>query len=221
MTAHQFTVVGSELLVEAPIIAVRRDQVMMPGDTLAYREVVEHFGAVAVVALDNDRVLLIKQYRRAVDQRLWELPAGLLDIAGEDPLEGARRELAEEAGLSANRWGLLCDTVTSPGFCDEAVRIYQAEELSLVSQPVAHDEEADMSVLWVDLNEAIEMIMKGEIVNSIAIVGLMTAWRLRSTGQALRSETSEFSLRPVKLAQRRQAMGLTGDMKKKDAQGDH
>ena len=89
----------------------------MPGGGLADREIVEHFGAVAVVALDKEnRLIMVEQYRHSVRQRLLELPAGLLDIAGEDELEAAQRELAEEAGLAAQDWGVLVDLVTSPGF---------------------------------------------------------------------------------------------------------
>ena len=91
---HEFRTVGSELLVDAPIIAVRRDDVVMPGDVVAQREIVEHLGAVAVVALDEDnRVAMVEQYRHSVGKRLWELPAGLLDVKGEDELSGAQREL--------------------------------------------------------------------------------------------------------------------------------
>ena len=83
--SHDFEVVGSELLLDAPIIAVRRDEVVMPGGTTAFREIVEHFGAVAIVAIDDaERIAMVHQYRRSVDRRLWELPAGLLDIKGED-----------------------------------------------------------------------------------------------------------------------------------------
>lgn len=143
---HSFTVVDSEVLLEAPIIAVRRDRLVMPGGTESNREIVEHFGAVAVVAFDGERIALVRQYRHCVKDRLWELPAGLLDVANEDPLECARRELAEEAGQAAARWDLVTDLVCSPGFCEEAVRIYLARELSEVPRPVADDEEADMSL---------------------------------------------------------------------------
>lgn len=129
--SHDFEVVGSELLLDAPIIAVRRDEVVMPGGTTAFREVVEHFGAVAIVAIDDaERIAMVHQYRRSVDRRLWELPAGLLDIKGEDELTGARRELQEEAGLAAQDWSVLADIITSPGFCEEAVRVFLARDLS-------------------------------------------------------------------------------------------
>ena len=109
---HSFTVVDSEVLLEAPIIAVRRDRLVMPGGTESNREIVEHFGAVAVVAFDGERIALVRQYRHCVKDRLWELPAGLLDVANEDPLECARRELAEAAikTISAQSASEMCST---------------------------------------------------------------------------------------------------------------
>ena len=152
--AHDFRVVGSELLLDAPILAVRRDDVVMPGDVVAQREIVEHLGAVAVVALDEqNRVAMVEQYRHSVGRRLWELPAGLLDVKGEDELSGAQRELQEEAGLAASEWGVLTDLVTSPGFCEEAVRVFIARGLSDVDKLDAEgDEEADMGFAWVGLS---------------------------------------------------------------------
>ena len=126
--SHEFTVESSEILIDAPIIAVRRDSVVMPGGTPADREIVEHFGAVAVVALDDDNnVALVEQYRHSVGRRLLELPAGLLDVYGEDELDCAKRELVEEAGLQADEWAVLVDLVTSPGFAEEAVRVFVAK----------------------------------------------------------------------------------------------
>jgi ADP-ribose pyrophosphatase len=153
---HTFEVTDSDLILDAPIIAVRRDTVRMPGGSLAHREVVEHFGAVAVAAVDSEgRIAMVKQWRQSVKRRLWELPAGLLDIKDEDPLECAKRELQEEAGLSAKSWMGLADLVTSPGFCEEAVRVYLATDLSAMERPSpADDEEADLSMDWVDLEEA-------------------------------------------------------------------
>ena len=97
---HEFTVTDSQLLVDAPILALRRDTVTMPGGTTAKREIVEHFGAVAVVAVDEDeRIAMVEQYRHTVGKRLWELPAGILDFAGEEELATARRELVEDCLL--------------------------------------------------------------------------------------------------------------------------
>ncbi|WIM68784.1 NUDIX hydrolase [Corynebacterium breve] len=215
MTRHTFEVTDSKLLVDSPIIALRRDQVTMPGGGVASREIVEHFGAVAVVALDDDnRIAMVEQYRHSVGKRLWELPAGILDIANEDPTECARRELHEEAGLEATEWTLLTDIVTSPGFCEETVRIFLARGLSQVERPEAQDEEADMEFQWVPLDEARSAVMDGRINNAIALAGIMTAAEVVEGRATSRPVEAPFELRPESMAQRRQAQGVVPDMKK-------
>lgn len=212
---HTFTVTDSELLLESPILAVRRDTLIMPGGVKAQREIVEHFGAVAVVAFDGENIAMVRQYRHCVKDRLWELPAGLLDIADEDALPGAQRELIEEAGLEAGKWSVLTDLVTSPGFCDEAVRVYLAQDLSTVEQPVAEgDEEADMTLEWFPLETARDMIFAGDIVNSIAIAGILAADAVVAGRVAARPTSAEFRFRPTGLAERRKAQGIGPDMKK-------
>ena len=208
--SHHFRTVGTELLVDAPIIAVRRDDVVMPGEVVAQREVVEHLGAVAVVALDeNNRIAMVEQYRHSVGKRLWELPAGLLDVRGEDELSGAQRELQEEAGLAAEEWAVLTDLVTSPGFCEEAVRVFLARGLSSVPKLNAEgDEEADMGFAWVPLAEAVERILVGEIVNSIAVAGILAAYVCVRGDATPRSVDSPFELRPESIAHRRPGSDL-------------
>lgn len=216
--AHTFRTESSELLVDAPIIALRRDQVRMPDGNLAAREIVEHFGATAIVALDEEnRVALIRQYRQCVGQRLLELPAGILDKAGEPALDCAQRELMEEAGLAAQHWEVLTDLVTSPGFCDEAVRVYLARGLRDVEKPEGSEEEADLELQWVPIAEAVGMVFRGEIVNSIAIAGIMTAHASLLGVATPRPVDAPFTFRPTRLAQRRQAEGFVEDMKKRNA----
>ncbi|APT84699.1 ADP-ribose pyrophosphatase [Corynebacterium aquilae DSM 44791] len=204
---HQFEVVDSEVLVDAAIIAVRRDTVKMPQGRQAFREVVEHFGAVAVVAVnDQGQVALINQYRRPVDAHLWELPAGLMDVPGEDPVRCAQRELAEEAGLVAARWDLVTDIYTTPGIMDEAVRIFLASELGEIpaeAREEAVDEEADVRVQWVDFDEAVGWVCSGKVRNAIAATGLMVAHRMWSAQAPLRSVDEPFTSRPTALARRR------------------
>lgn len=202
---HEFRTLGSELLIDAPIIAVRRDRVAMPDDHVANREVVEHFGAVAVAAVDDEqRIALVEQYRHSVGRRLLELPAGLLDIKEESEFVGAQRELQEEAGLSAERWSVLADLVTSPGFCDEAVRVYLARDLADVdTMEAVGDEEADMTMRWVPLADAVAMVLRGDIVNSIAVAGILAAQRVVVGGDTARSVDAPFPLRPTALAARR------------------
>nr|WP_120492694.1 NUDIX hydrolase [Corynebacterium lactis] len=213
---HDFAVVDSEILLEAPIIAVRRDQVSMPGGRVAAREIVEHFGAVAVVAADEvGRICLLNQWRQAAGQRLTELPAGLLDYADEDPLAAAKRELVEEAGLEADDWALLTDMFTSPGFAEEAVRIYLARDLRAVVKPVSDDEEADMTSAWVPVGEAVEKVLAGEVQNAIAIAGITLAAQVLLHGAAPRPAETPFAIRPTRLAKRReQQLGAGADLKR-------
>lgn len=203
--AHEFATLDSALLLDAPIIAVRKDLVSMPDDHQAYREVVEHMGAVAIVALnEKDQVALIRQYRHSVGQRLWEIPAGLLDVKDEPAFDGAQRELQEEAGLAAEDWAVLTDIVTSPGFCEEASRIYLARNLREVERlDAVGDEEADMERAWVDLGEAVDMVFSGEVVNSIAVAGILAAFAYRQGGRILRGVDAPFELRPNSIAARR------------------
>ena len=187
---HEFEVLDSEKVYEGRIISLRRDTVAMPGGGSSVREVVHHPGAVAVVALDDqDRVLLLRQYRHPVRERLWELPAGLRDEDGEPPLETAKRELAEEALLSAARWSLLTTSYSTPGFCDEKVLVYLAEELSDVERPegfVVEHEELDMTLERMPLDDAVQRIFDGDIHNASTIIGLLAAAQARSGGPRLR-----------------------------------
>lgn len=171
-----YRVVHSELLLDAPIIGVRRDTITTATGE-AKREIVEHFSAVAVAAVRNNHVMMIRQYRHGVGRHLWEIPAGLLDMVGEDPLDAARRELVEEAGLRASSWHLLGDVVTSPGFSEEMCRIYLAEDLdddiSGFDLPEAEFEEAEIETRWVPIPEAIEWVQTGVVENSVATIALL------------------------------------------------
>ncbi|UIZ93100.1 NUDIX hydrolase [Corynebacterium sp. CNCTC7651] len=212
---HEFTVRNSEILVDAPILALRRDRLVMPGGNEADREIVEHFGAVAVVAVDaQGRVAMVEQYRHSVRRRLKELPAGILDFHEEDALATAKRELVEEAGLEAAEWGLLVDLVTSPGFAEEAVRVYIARDLTEVERPEAEDEEADMGFSWVQLEEARSEVMRGGIVNSIAVAGILAASEVEAGRAEPRDVGEPFDLRPTSMAKRRSAQGVVPDMKR-------
>lgn len=176
MAEHNFETVSSQILHQGKIFALRADEVRMPGGTTATREVVEHFGAVAVVALDDEaNIPLIYQYRHPLRRRLWELPAGLLDMQGEAPHLTAARELAEEAGLAAHTWQVLVDLDSTPGFSDESVRVYLATGLADAERPEAHDEEADLIVTWCPITEAVRDVFSGQIVNSIAVAGILAA----------------------------------------------
>ena len=130
--AH-WPVVASAEQFRGKIISVRTDTIRVPEGTTAEREVVEHPGAVGVVALDtDDRVLMIRQYRHAVGRELWELPAGLRDVAGEPTAQTGRRELLEETGYRARDWHVLADYFSSPGILTERLRVFLARGLEEV-----------------------------------------------------------------------------------------
>ena len=201
---HDFATVDSETIYVGKIFALRADEVRMPGGDTARREVVEHYGAVAVLALDdNGNIVMIYQYRHPVGRRLWELPAGLLDTGGEPAHVTAARELEEEAGLSAQNWCVLVDLVTTPGFSDEGVRVYLATGLTDVGRPDAHDEEADLVVRWFPLDEAVRMALSGEIVNTIAVSGILAAYAVREDVDSLRAVDAAWVDRPTAFTRRK------------------
>jgi 8-oxo-dGTP pyrophosphatase MutT (NUDIX family) len=185
-------------------MALRSDEVVMPGGGVAVREIVEHPGAVAVAALDaDDRLMMIHQYRHALRRRLWELPAGLLDVRGEDPLITAQRELTEETGLTASEWSTLVDLAPSPGFTEEAVRVYLARGLTEVGRPdVEGDEEADLTTRWVSLPVAVRMVLSGTIVNSTTVAGVLAAHTLSIAPTAARPADAPWPDRPTRFADR-------------------
>ncbi len=202
---HDFAVAGSETLHVGRVTALRLDQVVMPGGRVAAREVVEHPGAVAIVPLDDERrVVLIHQYRHPLGRALWELPAGLLDAAGEEPVETARRELAEEVGIAATDWSVLLDVAASPGFSDESVRVFLARGLSGVTRPAgADDEEADLEIHRVPLDEAVRRVLSGEIVNSSTAAGLLAAHAVVAGVAQPRPVDAPWRDRPTRFAARR------------------
>jgi ADP-ribose pyrophosphatase len=159
------------------VISLHRDKVRMSDGSVATREVVDHPGAVGVVALDDDgRVVLVNQYRHPVGRRLDELPAGLLDVDGEPPLHTAKRELAEEAALEADDWRVLVDLNPTPGMSDEAIRIYLARGLHDADGDfTAEHEEIDLTVRRMPLREAVERCLNGEISNAAAVAGILAA----------------------------------------------
>ena len=177
-------VLQSDLAFEGAVWDVRDDRVRY-GDGEIRRQYVAHTGAVAILALDDQgRVLLIQQYRHPIRHRDWELPAGLLDVPGEEPLEAARRELAEEADLTASQWEPLVASWTTPGGNDELIHIFLATGLSDAETPHAReDEEADIRVEWVPLADAVDAVLAGRMRNGILSLGVMAATlRLRDRG---------------------------------------
>jgi ADP-ribose pyrophosphatase len=187
---ERWKVVGSSEEFRGPVFGVRRDRVEMPrgdGTEVVRRDVVEHIGAVGVIALDDrDRVLLLRQYRHPVGRLLWEAPAGLRDVDGEELRGLAERELLEEAGYRAERWDTLVDVFTSPGMADERVRIFLARGLTEVPEAEIDfervHEEADMPVVWVPLDEAVRKVLAGDLHNMVACMGVLAVLAARDTG---------------------------------------
>ncbi|ALE84112.1 NUDIX domain-containing protein [Pseudonocardia sp. HH130629-09] len=201
---HDFPVRSATDIYSGRVMALRSDRVGMPGGRVATREILEHPGAVAVVAVDGSgRVRMLHQYRHAVRRRLWELPAGLLDVAGEDPAVTADRELTEEAGLSARDWSVLLDVVPSPGFSDESVRIFLARDLVEKPRPdLGDDEEADLELRWIPIAEALGMVFSGEIVNAVSCAGLLAARAVLAGEFDPRPVDAEWVDRPFRFARR-------------------
>jgi 8-oxo-dGTP pyrophosphatase MutT (NUDIX family) len=196
-----FPVLGSEPIYDGKLVSLRRDTVRMADGAQVQREIVAHPGAVGIVALDDDgQVVLVNQYRPALRDWLDELPAGLLDVDSETALDAARRELAEEAGVQAERWNVLVDLHPSPGMSNEAIRVYLARELTAAAGHDAFepaDEEAVMTVSRVPLDEAVRRVLSGEITNAAAVAGLLAAARGSAEGwTALRPATAPWAARP-------------------------
>ncbi|WP_329277269.1 NUDIX hydrolase [Streptomyces sp. NBC_00691] len=200
-TPEEWRVVATTTPFQGKKTSVRTDDVLMPDGTVARRDYQVHPGSVAVLALDDqDRVLLLKQYRHPVRQKLWEIPAGLLDVPGENPLHAAQRELYEEAHVKAEDWRVLSDVYTTPGGCDEAVRIFLARGLSEAEgeRYEVSEEEADMELARVPLGELVRGVLAGELHNNCLVVGVLSLAAARAGGGVgeLRPADAEWPARP-------------------------
>ncbi|OLO79497.1 ADP-ribose diphosphatase [Actinomyces oris] len=190
--------VSSERVWSGPIFAVDADQVRLgPGQEPVSRQVVVHHDAVAVVALREGEassqadgaaeILMVRQYRHPVRACLWEIPAGLLDVAGEEPAVAAARELAEETDYEAATWNTLAEFYASPGFTTEGARIFLAQDLSLLPEDrrtVREDEEAEFVPTWVRLDEAVDAVMGGRLHNPSTVLGVLATAQARARGWA-------------------------------------
>lgn len=161
---------------EGRVWDINRETVTFHGGTMT-RDYVAHSGAVAVLAIDDEnRVLFINQYRQPIRTRDWEVPAGLLDVEGEEPLAAAMRELAEETDLVAAEWSEPIAIFTSPGGSDEVVHLFEARGLSAAPKPHDRtDEEAEIVIRWVSMEDALEAIFDGRLHNGILITAVLAA----------------------------------------------
>ncbi len=171
---------NSDLLLDLGFLNVTMRTIEAPSGDLFDRVVIEHPGAVAVVPVIGDEVVLIRQYRPAVDARILEIPAGKLDIVGEDPFSAARRELAEETGFHADSFVHLTDLLTSVGYCDESISVYLAENIEAGTRTPIGPEEEDADVLRIPFDEALSLVASGDIADAKTVVGLLLAAQNRA-----------------------------------------
>ena len=170
------TILDSQVAFEGPLFRVTRDHIIEPGGQESHKDVIRHNGSVVILAVDPGKkkkdpwVVIERQYRHAAGQFLWELPAGKLD-AGEAPIDGARRELAEETGYQAKKWSELVVYFASPGFLGESMKVFLAEELVAGDAHPEEDEHIDFRL--VKLSELLEMVDKGKIVDGKTLTSVL------------------------------------------------
>jgi ADP-ribose pyrophosphatase len=190
------------VLGEGRISAFVDEEVETPSGEVMTRQYLTHPGAVAVVAWreDTDEIAVLRQYRHPVRMELVELPAGLLDNDGEDWCLAAQRELAEEVELMAERWDVLVDTCTTPGACEESLRIYLARDIAPAARPegfVLEDEEAHMSWSWVPRAQLVDAVLDGAVQNPSLVSGILALEVARVHGRldSLRPATADWPIR--------------------------
>jgi ADP-ribose pyrophosphatase len=161
------------------LIGVRVDEVRLATGRTARREVVEHPGAVGILAWDGSRLALVRQWRHAAGAALLEIPAGTLE-AGEEPWATAVRELAEECGLAAAAWEAGPSFFTAPGFCTERLSLFLATELRPARAAAPDDEDLELS--WMPLGRALDAVESGEIVDAKSVAGILWLARRLEAG---------------------------------------
>ena len=182
------TVTESTTAWSGRIVDMVEDQVVVvEGEEAVVRQYTRHPGAVADVVMRGEEgaeeILLLRQYRHPVNASLWEIPAGLLDIPGEDSRVAAERELAEEADLKAARWDVLVDFFTSPGGSTEPLRVFLARDLETTETSFEReDEEATMEYAWVSLSDALDWVLAGRLHNPSTVIGILSAHAARGRG---------------------------------------
>lgn len=179
---YEETTVSREKVFEGKFISVYVEHVLLPDGRRATRDIVRHPGAVAVLALDGDRMIVVEQYRKALERSQVEIPAGKLD-PGEDPMEAAKRELLEETGYTARDIRHLCSFSTSPGFADEILHLYVAE--GLARGDARPDEDEFLDCFAVTLDEAKRMIREGRIGDAKTVTAVLAWQAYRLTGSFL------------------------------------
>ena len=183
-SAETAQLVSSEVVYQGPLFRVLHDKLIEPGGKPSERDVIRHNGSVVILAIDSSKskknpwIVIERQYRHAANQFLWELPAGKLD-AGEEPLAGAQRELAEETGYSAKKWKPLVEYFASPGFLGEAMKVFIAE--GLVAGDAHPEADEDIDFRLVKLSEVLKMIDKGAIKDGKTLTAVLLYARLHGS----------------------------------------
>lgn len=158
--------ISSKSIYKGDIISLRVEKVQLPDGNFANREIVKHPGAVAIIPITSaGKIVLVKQFRKALDRTLIEIPAGRIEI-GEAPLLTAKRELEEETGYGANEITYIQSFSTSPGFANEIIHLYVAKELYKVENPADGDEDEFIEVIEVTIEEAEQFILSEEIYDA-------------------------------------------------------
>jgi ADP-ribose pyrophosphatase len=174
---------ASELAYTGRLISLRVDDVVLANGHHARREIVEHPGAVVILAWDGERLAVVRQWRQAARMTLLEVPAGTRD-AGEEPAASARRELAEEVGVTAATWQTGPDFFSAPGFCTERLSLFLATDLSATND-IASPEDEDLEASWLTLPEALAAVDDGRIQDAKSLVAIF--WLARHLGRLTES----------------------------------
>lgn len=164
--------ISSKVIFEGRIVKLQFDEVKLPNGRTGTREIIKHTGACCILPVTSDgKIILVEQYRKACERSLIEIPAGRLEL-GEDPKTAATRELEEETGRKAGRITKICEFYTAPGFCDEIIHLYLAEDLEILPNPASLDEDEFVELLEVSIEEAVSMVRDGRIVDAKTIIAI-------------------------------------------------
>ena len=167
--------VQKEVKYQGPIFTVEQHLVSLPNGNQSTRDIVIHNGAVAVLVVNEGKILFVRQYRKAIEAHTLEIPAGKLDHDGESALEAAKRELEEEAQLSADEWTKIIELVPTPGYCTEKIHLYEAKGIHHLLDAAPLDEDEFVSIEWIPVEEVIQKIHHGEITDAKTIIAAQYA----------------------------------------------
>ncbi len=167
--------ITSEKVYDGVIFEMTRDVIEIENGKQFPRDVIHHDGGVAVLVVRNAKILFVRQYRYAVQEETLELPAGKLE-KNENPMHCGIRELEEESGFGCSSMELICEMYSTPGFCTEKIYIYEAKNLCKIDKPKAMDEDEDISIEWISIEEAYDMIKSGFIKDAKTILGVQYAY---------------------------------------------